>query len=76
MRYYHARLTDLGVEGYSLEQCWDDYDVAVLYLLSYPLVIGGAFDAANERGKRLAEEVLRRSSQTVTDRGLLKLIPS
>ena len=76
VRYYHARLTELGVEGYSLEQCWDDYDVAVLYLLSYPLVIGGAFDAANERGKRLAEEVLRRSSQTVTDRGLLKLIPS
>ena len=34
-----------------------------------------SLDAANERGKRLAEEVLRRSSQTVTDRGLLKLIP-
>ena len=57
VRYYHARLTDLGVEGYSLEQCWDDYDVAVLYLLSYPLVIGGsvrrrqrAWEASGRRG--------------------------
>jgi hypothetical protein len=73
--YYFDKVCSLGVEGYTLEQCWDDYDVGGLYLLSYPLIIGGAFDPANERGKRLAEEVLRRSSQTVTDRGLLARVP-
>ena len=72
VRYYFDQLVALGVTGYTLEQCWDDYDVGVLYLLSYPLIIGGAFDPANERGKQLAEEVLRRSSQTVTDRGLAR----
>ena len=75
VRYYYNRLLELGVRDYTLEQCWEDYDVGVLYLLAYPLIIGGAFDPANERGKQLAEEVLRRSSQTVTDRGLLSLIP-
>lgn len=75
VQHYHARLGERGVRDYSIEQCWDDYDVAVLYLLSYPLIIGGAFDPANDRGRQLAEEVLRRSSQTVSDRGLLARIP-
>ncbi len=75
VRYYHDKVCSLGVTDYGLDQCWDDYDVGVLYLLSYPLIIGGAFDPANERGKQLAEEVLRRSSQTVTDRHLLARVP-
>jgi len=73
--YYFEQLRSLGVTGYTLDQCWDDYDVGVLYLLSYPLIIGGAFDPANARGRQLAEEVLRRSSQTVTDRHLLARVP-
>ena len=75
VRYYFEQLRSLGVVGYTLDECWDDYDVGVLYLLSYPLIIGGAFDPANERGKQLAEEILRRASQTVTDRGLLVRVP-
>ena len=75
VRYYYDKVCSLGVADYTLEQCWDDYDVGVLYLLSYPLIIGGAFDPANDRGKQLAEEMLRRSSQTVTDRGLLARVP-
>ena len=76
IRYYHAKLTGLGVEGYTLEQCYDDYDLAVLYMMSVALVMGGAFDPANERGKRLAEEVLRRACASVVDRGLLARIPA
>jgi Ecdysteroid kinase-like family len=75
IRYYHSQVTALGVEDYRLDQCYDDYDVAVLYLMSVALVMGGAFDPANERGKRLAEEVLRRSCASVVDRGLLERIP-
>jgi hypothetical protein len=76
IRYYHARVTDLGVTGYSLDQCYDDYDVAVLYLMSVAFVMGGAFDPANERGKRLAEETLRRACASVVDRRLLERIPA
>jgi len=75
LRYYHAGLLEAGVTDYSFDQCIDDYEVGVLYLLSYPLIIGGAFDPAGERGKELAEESLRRSSQTITDRGILRRIP-
>ena len=44
--------------------------------MSYPLIIGGAFDPANERGRKLAESVVQRSSQTVSDRKLLDLLPT
>jgi len=72
--YYRDQVTSLGVNGYTIAQASADYDVAVLWIMSYPLIIGGAFDPANERGRALAEAVLRRSTQTVTDRGLLKLL--
>ncbi|MBV9806066.1 MAG: phosphotransferase [Solirubrobacterales bacterium] len=74
IRYYHSRVVDLGVAGYSLEECFYDYDLAALYLMSVALIIGGAFDPATERGRRLAEEVLRRACATVVDRGLLERI--
>ncbi len=75
VRYYHSKLTELGVKGYSVEQCYDDYDLALLYMMSIAMVMGGGFDPANERGKLLAEEVLRRACVCVTDRGLLERIP-
>ena len=76
VRYYHAKLTELGVTGYSLEQCYDDYDLALLYMMTVAFVMGGAFNPANERGKRLAEETLRRSCMSVVDRRLLTRIPA
>jgi len=76
LHYYHRQLLGAGVKNYTFDQCVDDYDVAVLYMLSYPLIIGGAFDPANDRGRELAEACLRRSSQTVSDRGVLDRIPS
>jgi hypothetical protein len=75
VHYYFSKVVELGVTGYSLDQCYEDYDLAVLYLMSVALVMGGAFDPANERGQRLAEEVLRRSCASVVDRGLLTRIP-
>jgi thiamine kinase-like enzyme len=75
VRHYHSRMVDLGVTDFTIEQCWAGYDVGVLFLFSYPLIIGGAFDPDNERGKQLAEEILRRSSQTVSDRQLFAMLP-
>jgi len=74
LAYYVAAVEKHGVKGYSLEQCIDDYNVGVLFLLSYPIIIAGAFDPANARGKELAEEGLRRHSATVEDRQLLRYI--
>ena len=50
--YYRDKVTELGAKGYTLAQATADYDVAVLWIMSYPLIIGGAFDPANERAWR------------------------
>lgn len=73
VEYYHAALLRNGVTDYSLEQCYDDYDVGVLFLFSYPLIIGGFCDMS-PRAVQLAEAVLERSSATVSDRNLLRLL--
>jgi len=74
LAYYCERLAAAGVDGYSLTQARDDYDMGLLWMLCYPVIIGGAFDPANERGKALAEECLRRATTVVSDRGLLSRI--
>ena len=74
VEYYHAGLVSRGVTDYSLQQCFDDYDVGILFLFSYPLIIGGFCDMTNPRAGSLAEAVLRRSSTAVSDRGLLRLL--
>jgi len=75
LAYYCTKIADAGVVGYTLDQARTDYDAALLFMMCYPLIIGGAFDPANARGKELAEEGLRRSTAAVSDRGLLKNIP-
>ena len=72
IEYYHAGLVSHGVTGYSLEQCFDDYDVGILFLFSYPLIIGGFCDMESPRAVQLAEAVLSRSSAAVSDRNLLR----
>ena len=76
VRYYHAALQRNGVKNYSIEQCFEDYDVALLFQFSYPVIIAGAFDPANERGKALAVEGLRRAALTVEDRNLFRFLPN
>ena len=73
VEYYHSALLRHGVSNYTLEQCFDDYDVGILFLFSYPLIIGGFCDMT-PRAVQLAEAVLQRSSTAVSDRGLLRLL--
>ena len=75
LAHYCERLAAAGVSGYSIAQARDDYDMGLLWMLCYPVIIGGAFDPANSRGKALAEECLRRATAAVSDRGLLSRIP-
>jgi aminoglycoside phosphotransferase (APT) family kinase protein len=72
--YYRDRVTGHGVEGYSLEQAVDDYDTALLWSMNYALIIGGAFDPANERGRLLTEKIVGRATTAVADRGLLRML--
>ena len=62
-----AERTDRGVSGYSFDQCWDDYRMATLFCVAYPLVAGGQIDLGNERGVELVGEMARRSLTAVTD---------
>jgi Ecdysteroid kinase-like family len=74
VEYYHAKLVEQGVTDFSLDECWKAYDLAMLFLFAYPLIIGGFCDMDNPRGVLLAEAVLRRSSTAVSDRGLLRML--
>ncbi len=74
IEYYFDRIRSLGVTDVTLEQCWDGYDVGVLMLFSYPLIIGGFCDMDDPRAISLARTVLERSSRTVDDRDLLRLL--
>ncbi len=68
---YHRELVANGVNGYSLDQCREDYRAAGLVLMGY-LVTGAAdveLSTLNERGRELMETMFTRYSTTVTDLG-------
>lgn len=52
---YHDRLKKNGIEGYSTEECLEDYKLAILLSMAIPVSAGGAMDLANDRGYSLIE---------------------
>ncbi len=70
---YHARLVALGVEGYDLATCWDDYRFAQLQA---PLVaaFGCAYGTRTERGMSMFAAMARRSAAAIDDLGTLGLL--
>ena len=72
---YHAALVGLGVEDISLATITERYDLAVLFVLNFHMIIAGAFVPSTERAKKMAEEGVHRAVQAVLDRGLLNRIP-
>ena len=73
---YHATLIRLGIQDVTLETITERYDLAVLFVLNFHMIIAGAFVPSTERAKKMAEEGVHRAVQAVLDRGLLNLIPS
>ena len=72
VEYYYESLRRLGVGDVTLQECWDGYDVSVLFLFSYPLIIGGFCQMDDPRGVELAEpcsSVRPRRSATETCSG-------
>jgi hypothetical protein len=70
---YHRRLFALGVDGYSIEQCWEDYRYG---LFQGPLItVLGAFVAQpSARGDRMFTIMSERSSAAITDLDAMSLV--
>jgi len=75
LAYYVSQITKAGVRDYSIEQARDDYGIALLFILNYAMIMAGAFDPANERGRTMAEGGLRRAIASCSDRQLFTQIP-
>jgi hypothetical protein len=76
LRAHWERLRAAGVTGYPFEQCWDEYRVALLFCLVYPMTALGHYDLTNERTRELAMTMLARSTRAIAETGALDLVPS
>ncbi|MDE0757993.1 MAG: DUF1679 domain-containing protein [Pseudomonadales bacterium] len=73
--YYYEAMKGHGVSGYSLAQVRADYDIAVLFMMNFNMIIAGAFVPSSERAREMAVEGLHRAVEAVLDRDLLRYIP-
>jgi aminoglycoside/choline kinase family phosphotransferase len=71
---YHARLVELGVTGYSFEQCLDDYRMSLLQMCT-AVVIVSDLQGGNERGDELLEQLLLRPVVAAADHRVGELLP-
>lgn len=72
---YHAALVGHGVEGYSLEQCWDDYVFALPQGILVS-VLGCAYGARTDRGDRMFAVMVERSCTAIRDHDAFSLVRS
>jgi hypothetical protein len=73
VRVYHSALAGHGVRDYSVEQCWQDYRLAVVQA---PLItaLGFAFASSTERGDEMALTMLHRGCRALRELGTLELL--
>ena len=72
---YHNGLLAGGVRDYSFDDCFEDYRLASLWCVMYPVAMGGGM-AHNERAVQIAAEVSRRSFNTILDLDSVSVLPS
>jgi hypothetical protein len=75
LEYYRVKMEENGVRGYSADQIRDDYDVGLLFIMNFNILIAGAFVPSSERDRQMAIVGLDRAIAAVLDRGLLDRIP-
>jgi hypothetical protein len=61
LKHYHDILKDRGVEGYSFEECIEQYRYNILVTMITPIAICGTLDQGNERGVKLGTIMLERA---------------
>jgi hypothetical protein len=71
---YHDTLVANGVQGYSFDECWEDYRLATLFVSVYPLN-AGSVDLVNDRAVELFTAMLDRSVSAILDLDALELMP-
>jgi hypothetical protein len=76
LEYYRAKMAENGVTGYTIEQIRDDYDVGLLFIMNFNILIAGAFVPSSERDRQMAIAGLERAIAAVLDRGLLARLPA
>jgi Ecdysteroid kinase-like family len=70
---YHRRLVDLGVQGYGVDRCWDDYRFA-LFQAPFIIVLGSLVAQATERGDLMFTTMAERSAAAIIDHNALSLL--
>lgn len=75
LEYYRQKMAENGVKDYDIEQIRDDYDAGLLFIMSFNILIAGAFVPSSERDRLMAIAGLERAIAAVIDRGLLARIP-
>lgn len=76
LEYYRTAMATHGVADYPIEQIRDDYDVGLLFMMNFNILIAGAFVPSSERDRQMAIAGLERATAAVLDRGLLSRIPA
>jgi hypothetical protein len=73
VRTYHEALLGYGVEGHSLEQCFDDYRFG---MLQGPIIgiIGAAYGEPTDRGDDMFLAMSSRFCEAIRDLHTLELI--
>ena len=74
LNYYQQTMAGLGID-LSLDSITEHYNIALLFVLNFHMIIAGAFVPSSDRARQMAIEGLERGVKAVTDRGLVTLIP-
>ena len=74
LRRYHETLIDLGVKGFSFDECVERYRYNLLLVMITPVAICGTLDQGNERGVRLGETILERSFSAIESLNAAELL--
>ena len=71
---YHTTLLDNGVNGYSFEECLDDYRLSMLELFVFWIVTGGYCSYEGQRAADYLRNSLERIDSAIADMGSTKLV--
>jgi thiamine kinase-like enzyme len=64
---YHAVLRENGVTNYGVDDLNDDYRVATLFCLVYPVIAGGSLTVADDRHLTLCRSIFERCIAAIAD---------
>ncbi len=64
---YQETLSESGVSGYTLNDCFEDYGYTLLYLILFLAVAGSTLEMESTRGQLLAQALTERLADALTE---------